>query len=69
MLKTTKNQTLVIKARTREDGPDLRSRGGEDNCSQILIFGPPWNPNLGLANEQLPPRKLNLATHDLQGTL
>lgn len=66
MLKTTSNQTLVIKARTRED---LRSRGGEDDCSQIPIFEPPWNPNLGLANERLSPMKLNLATHDLQGTL
>lgn len=64
--KPLENQTLAIKARTRED---LRSIGGEDDCSQIPIFGPPWNPNLGLANERLPPMKLNLATHDLQGTL
>lgn len=49
MLKTPEDWILVIKARTREDGSDLRTGEGNEEYSEIQILGSPWSPRLGLA--------------------
>lgn len=49
MLKTPEGWILVIKARTREDGSDLRTGEGNEEYSEIQILGSPWSPRLGLA--------------------
>lgn len=49
MLKTPEGWIFVIKARTREDGSDLRTGEGNEEYSEIQILGSPWSPRLGLA--------------------
>lgn len=66
MLKTPQVQTLVTKARTREEGPDIGSR--REDYAEIQILGVPWSLRFGLASQLLTPMKLKLAIQDLQGT-